>query len=337
MTFESIRGQDGAIQSIRRALGRGRLSHALIFAGPGGVGKGMAAHALATALFCKNDPGLGCGACEDCHLMETGGHPDLFVEDLARAREEKPTASRLSIDQIRRTRSQLAMRGVRGNKKVGLIDQAELLSIDAQNALLKTLEEPPGETTLVLVSTNADALLTTIRSRCQTLLFAPLERELLQELLVNDGTDPEVAKHAAALAEGSLDRARSLAAEGGLEYTAELRGKLATLPKLRLPQVLDLAAELAAPRGEKGQAQQQLNRATVLDWCRDQLLEAARATESTDAAGTDDEAEAHDRLHEIRRALRRADRAYAINREFERNANSHLAWDRLLLDLRESR
>ena len=265
--------------------------------------------------------------------MEAGNHPDLFVEDLARAREEKATATKLSIEQMRRVRSQLSMRAVRGAKKVGLIDQAELLTTDAQNALLKTLEEPPGETTLVLITTNADALLKTIRSRCQCLAFAPLDRELLCELLTEQATDPATAESAAALAEGSLDRARVLAEEGGLEYTAELRAKLAALPKARLPQVLDLAAELAAPRGEKGQAQQQLNRATVLDWCRDRLLEAAAATEPA----TGDASDVHERLDGVRSALRRLDRAYAISREFERNANAHLAWDRLLLDLREAR
>ena len=331
MTFESIRGQERALATLRRALDRGRLAHALIFAGPAGIGKRATARALATALFCKSEPGLGCGACDDCHLLETGGHPDLFVEDLERAREERATASKLSIDQMRRVRAQLAMRGVRSDKKVGIVDQAELLTTDAQNALLKTLEEPPGETTLILIATNPDALLSTIRSRCQCIRFAPLEPTLIRELLESEGIDPELTETAAGLAEGSLDRARSLAAEDGLEYTAELRNKLDALPRATLPEVLDLAAELAAPRGEKGRARQQLNRATVLEWCRDQVLRAAEAT----APPTDENG--HDRLDEVRRALRRADRAYAISREFERNANSHLAWDRLLLDLRESR
>ena len=265
--------------------------------------------------------------------MDTGSHPDLFVEDLERAREEKATATRLSIEQMRRVRAQLAMRSVRGVRKVGLIDQAELLTPDAQNALLKTLEEPPGRTTLILVATRADALLATIRSRCQCIRFAPLDRTLVREILEAEGVESAVAEQAAALSEGSLDRARSLTNDGGLEHTAELRDKLAALPRATLPQVLDLAAELAAPRGEKGRAEQELNRATVLEWCRDELLEAAAGTPATEG----NEEASHERLDEVRRALRRADRAYAIHREFERSANSHLAWDRLLLDLREGR
>lgn len=333
MSFASIRGQDRAVGTLRRALDRGRLAHALIFAGPAGVGKRTTARALAAALLCPNAPGAGCGTCDDCHLVATGAHPDLFVEDLERAREEKATATRLSIDQMRRVRSQLAMRAVRGDKKVGLIDQAELLTPDAQNALLKTLEEPPGPTTLVLISTNPDALLTTIRSRCQCLLFAPLERDVVHDLLLSEEVDPAAAESAATLADGSLDRARRLAAEGGLEHISELRRKLAALQRSTLPQVLDLAAELAGPRGEKGRVQQQLNRATVLEWCRERLLSAAADTQPADLSETED----HDRLDDVRRALRRAEKVYATTREFEKNANSHLAWDRLLLDLRESR
>ena len=331
MTFDSILGQERAVGTVRRALARGRLAHALIFAGPAGVGKRTTARALASALFCKNEPGLGCGSCDDCHLLETGGHPDLFVEDLERAREEKATASKISIDQMRRVRAQLSMRGVRSDKKIGIVDQAELLTTDAQNALLKTLEEPPGHTTLILIATNPDALLSTIRSRCQCILFAPLDRSLIRKLLEDEGTEADVAQTAAELAEGSLDRARALAAEGGLEYTAELRTKLDALPRATLPEVLDLAAELAAPRGDKGRARQQLNRDAVLEWCRDRVLQAA------EVAPPSIDQESHERLDELRRALRRVDRAYAISREFDRNANSHLAWDRLLLDLRESR
>jgi len=330
VSFTRVRGQDRAIALLQRALARGRLAHALIFAGPAGVGKRTTARALAAALFCPQAPDVGCGACEDCRLVASGSHPDLLIEDLARAREDKPTATRLSIDQIRRVRARLAVRALRGRRKVGLIDQAELLTADAQNALLKTLEEPPGETVLVLICTNPDTLLSTIRSRCRLVRFAPLERDIVRDLLILEGTAPEQAESAADLAEGSTDRARALTAEGGLEHLAELRGKLDALGRSTIPQILDLAADLAGPRGDKGRAQQRRNLATVLAWCRDHLLDTASAT----PPGDDDD---HDRLDAIRHALRRAEAAYARSRELERNANTHLGWDRLLLDLRESR
>ncbi len=334
MTLDDLRGQEQAVGILRRALERGRLAHALIFAGPSGVGKRTAAHALAAALLCREAPGRGCGSCEDCHLVATQAHPDLVLEDLERAREEKPTATRLSIDQMRRVRSRLAMRGVRGERKVGIIDQAELLTIDAQNALLKTLEEPPGKTALLLICPHPDALLSTIRSRCQCVRFAPLEKGILTEILIGEGVEAESAESAAALAEGSLDRARTLTADDGLAYTRELRDKLGALPGTSIPHLLDLAAELAGPRGEKGRARQQLNRAVTLDWCRDHLLDAARAVGTPPEDETD---EPHEGLDELRRALQRAEIAYATTREFERNANAHLAWDRLLLGLRGAR
>ncbi|MBM4267793.1 MAG: DNA polymerase III subunit delta' [Deltaproteobacteria bacterium] len=330
MSFAAIRGQTRAVDALRRALARGRLPHALIFAGPAGVGKRATAYALAAAALCTEQPGVGCGRCEDCRLVAAGTHPDLVVEDLERARAERPTAMLLSIEQARRVRSHLAMRAVRGGRKIAIIDQAERLTVDAQNALLKTLEEPPGRATLVLIATNADALLATIRSRCQRLLFAPLEPDLLRELLEAEGIDPELAGRAVALAEGSLDRARTLADEEGLAQADELRAKLDRLRKMRLVDVLDLAGELAGPRGEKGRAQQEVNVATVLSWCRAELARAA-----ADAAAATDPDDVHERLEAVRAALRRAERSYATSRELERNANVHLAWDRLLLELRE--
>ena len=223
------------------------------------------------------------------------------------------------------------MRAVRGAKKVGIIDEAELLTVDAQNALLKTLEEPPGQATLILVSTNPDALLETIRSRCQCILFAPLERQIVEDLLVDEGREPEVATAAAALSQGSVERALALAEEGFLEESSELRGKLDALGGASIPDVLDLAADLIGSRGEKGRAQRRLNQDILLDWCRDQLVEAAR--DCPPPTSEEDE----DRLAPLQQALRRAERAYATTRELDRNANAHLAWDRLLLDLRELR
>jgi len=329
LSFASVRGQDRVVHSLQLALGRGRLAHALIFAGPAGVGKAHTARALAGALLCPEAPGKGCGHCDDCHLVGTGAHPDLLTEDLEQARKEKPTATKLSIEQIRRVRARLAMRAVRGPNKVGIIDQAELLTIDAQNALLKTLEEPPGQATLILVSSNRDALLGTIRSRCQCILFAPLDREEVQGLLLRQGVAPDAAAAAATLSQGSVERALALAEEGFLEHSTEVREKFDALGRASIPDALDLAVDLVGARGEKGRAQRRLNREILLDWCRDQLVRAAQDCPPPGSSEDDD------RLAALKQALRRAERAYATTRELDRNANAHLAWDRLLLALRE--
>ena len=328
MTLDEIVGQDRAVATLRRALAAGRLGHAYLFAGPPGVGKRSTALALALACVCAEAPGRGCGRCPECHLIGAGSHPDVFVEDLARAQIERPTATHLSIEQVRRVRSQLAMRPIRGNHKIGLIEPAERMTADAQNALLKTLEEPPGTATLILVTANADALLPTIRSRCQRIRFTPLPTDLVERLLVAEGVLAAAAQAASRLADGGLDAARHFAAGDVAERCRELHAELDRLDRMSVPEVLDLAASLAPPRVPRDQ--QALYATAVLDWCRMRLHDAAGRTDQASTGSEDDE----DALDAVRRALGRLLHAYATSRDLERNANAHLAWDCLLLELR---
>jgi len=327
VTLDQIQGQDRAIALLRRAMAADRLAHAFVFAGPAGVGKRATAMALARAVLCPEAPGTGCGTCIDCRLVSAGSHPDVFVEDLAAAQAERATATVVSIEQVRRAAAALAMRPIRGQRKVGIVDQAERMTAEAQNALLKTLEEPRGAATLVLVASNLDALLPTIRSRCQRLMFAPLPDTLVADLLAREGIDPALAARAAAVATGSLDRARDLASSEGFARCEEIRAKLERVDRLGVPERLDLAAELS-PRGERNRGQQALTSATVLELFRDRMLAAARAA---DPAGPDDDL--HERLAAVRRAHRQLSHVYATVRDLERNANAHLAWDKLLLAL----
>lgn len=331
MTLDEIQGQDRAVGLLRRAIANGRLAHAFVFAGPAGVGKRATALALARSVLCPEKPGEGCGTCIDCRLVGAGSHPDLFLEDLAAAQAERATASMLSIDQIRRVCGSLALRPARGTRKVGIVDQAERLTAEAQNALLKTLEEPRGSATLVLVTSNLDALLPTIRSRCQRLLFAPLADGLVATLLEQEGVAADVAQRAAALAGGSLDRARELTSEEGWARGEELRSRLEQVDRLSVPERLDLAAELS-PRGERNRAQQTLTTATALALFRDRMVSAAREAGPAADPEADD-----DRLAGVRRAHRRMAKVYASVRDLERNANANLAWDSLLLELGDRR
>jgi len=340
--LDQIQGQERVIALLRHAIATNRLAHAFVFAGPAGVGKRTTALALARAVLCSDAPGAGCGTCIECRLIGAGSHPDVFLEDLATAQAERATATVVSIEQIRRVSASLAMRPVRGPYKVGIIDQAERLTAEAQNALLKTLEEPRGQATLVLVASNLDALLPTIRSRCQRLSFVPLADELVASLLEGEGIDATAARRAAALAAGSLDRARELASGASWERCEELRARLDGLERLTIPERLDLAAELS-PRGERNRSQQTLATATILELFRDRMVSAAREAATPDTPDTPDTADtadtaasdgtSYERLVAVRRARRQLEHVYASVRDLERNANANLAWDKLLLEL----
>lgn len=324
MTLDGILGQDRAVDLLRRSLSAGRLAHAYVFTGPPGVGKRATALALASACLCTTRPGEGCDSCPECRLVGALTHPDLFLEDLARAQAERATASQVSIDQVRRVRGHLALRAVRGPRKLAVIDDAERMTGDAQNALLKTLEEPPGRTTLVLVATNAAVLLPTIRSRCQQVRFAPLEDAVIERLLVDGGVEPADAATAAPLAEGSLVRGRELASGDLAERCRELRDRLDRIHVAPVTDVLDLAAEMTASRGAR--AEQSALVSTVLDWCRRRVRTAVEGAGAAGPGGLD----------AVRRAVRQLERTYATSRDLDRHANAHLSWDVLLLELRRA-
>lgn len=230
MPFSELIAQDRAVSALRAALRRGTVHHAWLFGGPEGVGKGTAARLLAQAANCEGGPGGPggyredpCGACGPCRKIAKGVHPDVLLlateREMAKAGAWQPKGGRtpskdVVVDQIRDlVDHRLALKRFEGRRRFVVIDPADAMNPQAQNALLKTLEEPPDDTTLVLVASNPDALLPTIRSRCLRLSFAPVPREAIAERLVAAGHPPELARSAAALANGSLGAAPALARE----------------------------------------------------------------------------------------------------------------------------
>jgi DNA polymerase-3 subunit delta' len=227
MPFSEIIAQDRALTPLRSALRRGALHHAYLFGGPEGVGKSRAARLLAQAANCeggaagqaafRDDP---CGACGPCRKIEKGIHPDVVVlaeeRVMAKAGAWEPKGGRspskdIVVDQVRDVVDRrLSLRRNEGRRRFVLIDPADAMNVQAQNALLKTLEEPPDDTTLVLVASSPDSLLPTIRSRCLRVPFAPLPADAIAARLVAKGHAPERARLAAALSGGSLGRALGL-------------------------------------------------------------------------------------------------------------------------------
>lgn len=182
----------------------GMLSHALLFKGAAGIGKRAFAGALAQGLLCEKPaaPLIACGACEACHWFSTGNHPDfrLLQPEVAEATPEdvEPTDKKkkrdISVDQVRSTEDFLHISAHRGGAKVVLIQPAEAMNVNAANALLKGLEEPPPETYFLLVSDRPHLLAATIRSRCQQLaLGLPTPKEAAEWLARNGCSQPDLA------------------------------------------------------------------------------------------------------------------------------------------------
>ena len=214
-TFADIRGQDRAVAVLRAALGKDRLHHALLFAGPSGVGKRTTALALASALNCDVDAapgGEGCGTCQVCTRIAEGLHPDVIT--LAR----EGAAQIVPIETVRaQVIAAVGLPPHEARERVFLIDEANSLQPAAANALLKTLEEPPARTRFVLMTVAPDQLLPTIRSRCQRVGFAPLAAEARRAIGGAEAEPVVAAAQAliAAIAGGAPGAAIGLAQGGG--------------------------------------------------------------------------------------------------------------------------
>lgn len=237
MTWHGILDHDAVVDQFRRALARGRLASTFLFVGPEGIGKRSFASKLAQALLCSQSPPAmldPCEACPGCVQVLAGTHPDL-------ERISKPDGrSGLLIEQFigeRDERGQaglchsLARRPMMGERRIAIIDDADTLDGEAANCLLKTLEEPPPRSVLILIGTSAEMQLPTIRSRCQIVRFGPLREETVARLLVERGivTDAAEARRLASYSGGSLARAAELADPALWEFRRALLTGLAGL------------------------------------------------------------------------------------------------------------
>jgi DNA polymerase-3 subunit delta' len=221
MSLDEVKEQPQAIDALTRALERKQVHHAWLFQGPDGVGKELTALGLAQALTCPVKPNVGCGKCASCQKIAKRNHPDVtwvmpeeeFVSrGLAGRSDFAGTPSRdIRIEQIRKLQERLAFRALEAPYKIALIVTAHAMNPPAQNALLKTLEEPPRDTVLILISSATDKLLPTIRSRCAKASFGPLTPGFIaQQLMTKKKLDEPLAKQIAAMSSGSLSRAFEL-------------------------------------------------------------------------------------------------------------------------------
>lgn len=173
--FREVIGQEVPVRVLKNAVKSERVSHAYLFAGPRGVGKTTIARILAKALNCLSpQEGEPCGECENCREIDRGNFPDLVEMD---------AASNRGIDDIRAIREAVSYTPIKGKYKVYIIDEAHMLTKEAFNALLKTLEEPPPRTVFILCTTEYEKIIPTILSRCQRIIFGRIREEKIKEYL----------------------------------------------------------------------------------------------------------------------------------------------------------
>ncbi len=219
MVWQGVLGHDEIVAWFRRALERGRLASSFLFVGPEGIGKRRFAFALAQTLLCSTrsevlmDP---CGRCPACLQVRSLSHPDL---DYVCKPEDKSflPLDLLVGDKERRGREglchRLSMKPFMGGRKVAIIDDADYLNPEGANSLLKTLEEPPPRSVLILIGTSPAKQLPTIRSRCQLIRFQPLDADIVTKILMDHGmvASTEDAQRLAQESKGSVRRANELA------------------------------------------------------------------------------------------------------------------------------
>jgi len=203
MSFRDIIGHNRSISILRRIVSSGRIAHAYLFIGPEGTGRKRSAEAFIAALFCGNDD--ACGSCPACRKLAAGSHPDLHLVE--------PDGQFIKIEQVRLLQRELAYRPYEAPRKACIIDGADRLNQSSGNALLKTLEEPPGNALMILLATTTDNVLPTIRSRCQQLLFSGIPTEEIEKFLLTGGASADTALVAASLADGSISRGLALCSE----------------------------------------------------------------------------------------------------------------------------
>ncbi len=233
-TFDQVVGQEPVTRTLRNALRGRRLAHALLFAGPRGVGKTTTARLVAKALNCEKSPGPDpCNACPACQEIALGTSVDCIEID---------AATHTGVDHVRGLQEQLAYHPIRGKSKVYIVDEVHMLSAGAFNALLKTLEEPPPSVLFILATTEPHKVPATIHSRCQRHDFRKIGpdqiRERLAEIALAEGVrlDEDALALLARGADGSLRDGQSLldqaiaycGAEIGGQAVAELLGLVAS-------------------------------------------------------------------------------------------------------------
>lgn len=205
-------GQEFAREAFEKIYKNNKISHAYILTGPDGVGKSDFAMYMAAKLLCssKEKP---CGLCSQCIKIKKGNHPD-FVVIASKGKS-------IGVDEIRNLTDEIYTKPYEGSKKIVVIKEADTITVQGQNAILKTLEDPPQYATIIMLSNNENGILQTIRSRCQIFRLGRINSEKIKNLLINEGVNIENAELAASISDGILGNARKVLDKSFLELRSK--------------------------------------------------------------------------------------------------------------------
>lgn len=226
-TFEEIRGNTPLVEQLRRSAASGRSSHAYLFLGGAGAGKRLIANTFAKALQCEGEK-RPCDSCKSCHAFNHGNHPDvIYFQPLKNGKT-------YTIEDVREQLLETVdLKPFQYEKKIYIIEKADTLNIQSQNALLKTLEEPPAHAVFLLLAERAEAFLPTILSRVVVMKIRPLSAETIADYLMQTGHLAEESHILSAYAQGRIGQALELVEDEGFrEMRQDILGKLEALPSM---------------------------------------------------------------------------------------------------------
>lgn len=260
--FKDIVGHEQIIEHLKAAIEMGKVSHAYILNGPDLSGKMMIAEAFARALLCEKQDPDGCGECRSCRQSDDRNNPDIIY-----VKHDKPNT--ISVDDIRtQLNNDIVIKPYSNQYKIYIVDEAEKMNQQAQNALLKTIEEPPAYAVIMLLTTNADSFLQTIRSRCITLNLKSVKNDVIKSYLMTEKKIPDYqADVCAAFAQGVVGKAIKLASSDDFNELKE--SALSLIKRLDDIDLYEMGEAIKQISDYKLQVQDYFDLITV--WYRDVL------------------------------------------------------------------
>ena len=331
-SFSAILGHDGAKAHLQAALADRQMSHAYLLEGTHGVGKKTLANAFVKTLLCQapmegpNGQQDCCGRCQSCRSFDHDNHPDV------KRIRTLPDKNTISVKQIRdELVKDISIRPYGGQYKIYLIEEAERLTVEAQNAMLKTLEEPPAYGLISMMAESAAAFLPTILSRCVKISLQPLDSKVVKAELGRRGVESGKAGIAAAFAQGSIGQALKLCEDENFE---EMRTELFQFLS-RVPQLSQLEVMKGSQLWDQFKSEQEALFSLLLIWYRDILVyQETRDPAQILCADQLETIASMASYYENRKLIQITDKVLDIHKKLKANANAALAIDCLLMELK---